>query len=143
MRLPSLLTTLTTTTTTTLALALPSTAPPLPTLTPTTYSGSACPSDGLTLTLGAPSTAPSNTSTSSSAALTFTLSNFLPGFGSFGASLRMCNVAVLVSVEKGWRVRVNDRGTTARGEADLPGNATMFLRDTWMVGGGVMEQVCL
>ncbi|KAF2726922.1 hypothetical protein EJ04DRAFT_529860 [Polyplosphaeria fusca] len=98
---------------------------PQPKLVNTTYYGSACPEGGLEATLG-----PLNTTTNI-APLTFTLSNFLPGLGSFGSSLRMCDITTSIAVDLGWKVNVNARGTTARGNADVPQNATMFLRGTY------------
>ncbi|KAJ4286748.1 hypothetical protein N0V90_013000 [Kalmusia sp. IMI 367209] len=89
------------------------------------YWGSACPQNGLTFTMGSLNT------TTSTLPLTFTLANFLPALGSFGSSLRMCDIVSTVVLPEGWKVTLNARGTTASGNAALPGNATMFLRGTY------------
>ncbi|KAF2012819.1 hypothetical protein BU24DRAFT_412141 [Aaosphaeria arxii CBS 175.79] len=99
---------------------------PQPKLEDIAYWGSACPDGGLSMVVG-----PVNPTTNS-ALLTFTLSNFLPTLeGPFGSSLRMCNIVSHVTVEKGWKMKINSRGTTAQGNAVLPGNATMFFRSTY------------
>jgi hypothetical protein len=107
---------------------------PVSTITNITYAGSACPDDGLAFTLPP-------TSTNSSAPLAFTLSKFLPGFGSFGASLRMCSVVAFVSVQEGWKVVVNGKGTVARGDAELPAGARMYLRGTYAFAESAGMQV--
>ncbi|KAF2793400.1 hypothetical protein K505DRAFT_337836 [Melanomma pulvis-pyrius CBS 109.77] len=98
---------------------------PQPKIANITYWGSACPEGGLDAVIG-----PVN-ATTNIAPLTFTLANFLPALGSFGSSLRMCNIVSHVIIDKGWKVMVNARGTNAQGNTDLPGNATMFLRSTY------------
>jgi len=98
---------------------------PQPRIINASYWGSACPQGGLNAVMG-----PINT-TSNIAPLTFTLANFLPGLGSFGSSLRMCDIVSHITVDKGWKIMVNARGTEAQGNTDLPGNATMFLRSTY------------
>jgi hypothetical protein len=98
---------------------------PQPKVANITYWGSACPEGGLSMVIG-----PANTTTNI-ASLTFTLANFLPTLGSFGSSLRMCDIVSHIVVDKGWKVMVNVRGTHAQGNTDLPGNATMFLRSTY------------
>lgn len=108
---------------------------PEPKIVNATYWGSACPDGGLTAALG-----PMNTTTNT-APFTFSLANFLPALGSFGSSLRMCNIVSHISVDQGWKVRVNARGTYAQGNADLPGNATMFLRSTYMFAEKAEVQV--
>lgn len=108
-----------------------------PSITNITYWGSACPENGgLSFTLGS-----STSANSSTTSLAFTLSNFLPNFGSFGSSLRMCNAVAFLQIGKGWRLRVNEKGTTATGEARLPGNATMYLRGTYMFAEPPFNQV--
>lgn len=98
---------------------------PQPRVVDITYWGSACPEGGLGAVIG-----PVN-ATTNIAPLTFTLANFLPALGSFGSSLRMCNIVSHIIVDKGWKIVVNARGTNAQGNTDLPGNATMFLRSTY------------
>ncbi|CAI6261636.1 unnamed protein product [Periconia digitata] len=122
---------------------------PQPSLTNITYWGSACPPDksGLTTVLGPPST---NTTNTTSFPLSFTLSNFLPTLdGSFGSSLRMCDIVSTVTIGNdddeetpGWKVVVNKRGTGVSGEAKVPGNATMFLRGTYAFVESSEKQVC-
>ncbi|KAF2006746.1 hypothetical protein P154DRAFT_529754 [Amniculicola lignicola CBS 123094] len=89
------------------------------------YWGSACPNGGLSAAIG-----PVNTTTNT-ALLTFTLSNFAPTMGSFGSTLRMCDIVSQVTIDKGWKVQLNARGTSAQGTSDLPSNATMYLRSSY------------
>jgi hypothetical protein len=98
---------------------------PLPKIFDVTYWGSACPEGGLDAVIG-----PVN-ATTNIAPLSFTLENFRPTLGDFGSTLRMCNIDSMISVAEGWKVKVNARGTFAQGNADLPENATMFLRSTY------------
>ncbi|KAF2477212.1 uncharacterized protein BDR25DRAFT_349146 [Lindgomyces ingoldianus] len=98
---------------------------PQPRVANITYWGSACPEGGLRAVIG-PVDATKNI-----APLTFTLANFLPALGSFGSSLRMCNIVSRIIVDNGWKIMVNARGTNAQGNTNLPGNATMFLRSTY------------
>jgi len=98
--------------------------------------GSACPDGGLNAVIG-PVDEATNT-----APLTFTLANFLPALGSFGSSLRMCNIVSHISVADGWKVKVNARGTSAQGNTELPSNATMFLRSTYFFAEAAEIQVC-
>ncbi|KAF1958464.1 hypothetical protein CC80DRAFT_546696 [Byssothecium circinans] len=108
------------------ALALGQANPaPQPNISNITYWGSACPEGGLSAVIG-----PVN-ATTDTASLSFSLANFLPALGSFGSSLRMCNVISHISVAEGWKITVNAHGTNAQGKTDLPGNATMFLRSTY------------
>lgn len=100
-----------------------------------TYWGSACPEGGLDTVIG-----PVN-ATTNIAPVTFTLANFLPALGSFTSSLRMCNIVSNIIVDKGWKVMVNARGTSAQGNTDLPGNATMFLRSTYFFSEKAEVQV--
>lgn len=109
-----------------LASALPKGDPaPQPRIANVSYWGSACPEGGFSVAIG-----PVN-ATTNIAPLTFTLAKFLPELGSFGSSLRMCDIVSHLSVDKGWKIMVNARGTYAQGKADLPENATMFLRSTY------------
>lgn len=108
---------------------------PQPEVVNATYWGSACPDGGLSAAIG-----PVN-ATTNIAPFTFTLANFLPALGSFGASLRMCNIVSHISVDKGWKVMINARGTYAEGNADLPGNSTMFLRSTYAFAANAEIQV--
>ncbi|KAF2659812.1 hypothetical protein K491DRAFT_755117 [Lophiostoma macrostomum CBS 122681] len=109
--------------------ALPAPAPPSAAaaldIKNISYWGSACPTSGLSATLGAVD------NTTGLAPLSFELANFLPALGSFGSSLRMCSIVSFVSVSSGWTVSVNSKGTNARGRADVPGNATMYLRSSY------------
>lgn len=98
---------------------------PVPKIANVTYWGSACPDGGLQAFIG-----PVNTTTNI-APLTFTLANFLPAMGSFGSSLRMCNIISHITIDNGWKIMVNAQGTNAQGNTDLPSNATMFLRSTY------------
>lgn len=101
---------------------------PQPKLLDFEHWGSACPngeSGSLTAVVG-PVDAATNV-----APLTFTLANLLPGFGSFGSSLRMCSIVSHLVVEQGWKLVVNANGTSAQGNTNLPANATMFLRSTY------------
>lgn len=98
---------------------------PQPKILDIDYWGSACPKDGLTAVVG-----PVN-ATTNIAPLTFTLANLLPSLGSFGSSLRMCSIVSHIAVEQGWKVVVNSGGTSAKGNTNLPANATMYLRSTY------------
>lgn len=100
-------------------------ATPQPRIANVSYWGSACPEGGFSVVVG------SVNATTNIAPLTFTLANFLPELGSFGSSLRMCDIISHISVDKGWKIMVNARGTYAQGKAELPEKATMFLRSTY------------
>lgn len=127
----------------TLLLALSTTAAltlPLPTITNITYWGSACPTSGLTFTLPSNTTTPTN---STASPLTFTLSNFLPNFGSFGSSLRMCNAVAFIAVKTGYKVIVNQNGTVAQGNAEVPEGARLYFRASWAFAENMGVQVRL
>ncbi|KAK7183263.1 hypothetical protein DPSP01_011795 [Paraphaeosphaeria sporulosa] len=143
MRLPLAL--LTSSSTTTALTLHQSPAPvPVPAITNISYWGSACPSSGLSYTFPPPAntTAPSNASTAS-VPLAFTLSNFSPTFSSFGSSLRMCNAVVFVAVDKGWKAVVNSKGTAAKGDAQVPEGARLYLRGSWAWAEDMGRQVRL
>jgi hypothetical protein len=110
---------------------------PVPKISNIQYWGSACPDGGLDAVIGAVD------ATTNVAPLSFKLANFLPVLGSFGSTLRMCNIVSNITVDKGWKVKVNARGTTAQGNADVPQNATMFLRSTYFFAEAAETQVSL
>jgi hypothetical protein len=99
---------------------------PQPQLVNITYYGSGCPENG-----GLDAKIGSIDANTSIAPLTFTLSHFTPTLGSFGSGLRMCDITAYISVDTGYKVAVNARGTTARGYANLGGNSTLALRGTY------------
>jgi hypothetical protein len=110
---------------------------PQPKLENITYSGSACPAKGggLKTIIGSIDT---NTGI---APLTFELPDFTPIPGTFGAGLRMCDIVAYISIDSGYKITVNARGTTARGYADLGGNSTLALRGTYQFAESFEDQV--
>lgn len=101
-------------------------AAPKPQLAVVNYYGSACPAGGgIGAEIGALN------ETSNIAPLTFTLPNFTPNLGSFTSSLRMCSIIANVTVEPGWKVAVNARGTYAQGYATADNTTTLGFRGTY------------
>jgi hypothetical protein len=110
----------------TAASALSIAAPPKPQLTIVDYYGSACPAGGgIGATIGALN------ETTNIAPLTFTLPNFTPNLGSFTSALRMCDIIANVTIEPGWKVSVNARGTHAQGYASVDNTTMLALRGTY------------
>jgi len=109
---------------------------PQPQLVNITYYGSGCPADGgLTTKIG-----PLDTKTSISP-LTFTLSDFTPTLGSFESGLRMCDIVAYISVDSGWKIAVNARGTQAEGQASLDSSTLLGLRGTYQFSDNAEVQV--
>jgi len=103
-------------------------AAPQPQLVNITYYGSGCPAEsatGLTAHIGALD------AKTNIAPLTFTLSNFTPTLGSFGSGLRMCDIIAFLSVDRGYKIVVNARGTQAQGYASLDNTTLLALRGTY------------
>lgn len=101
-------------------------AAPKPQVAVVNYAGSACPAGGgIGVEIGALD------ETSNIAPLTFTLPNFTPTLGSFSSSLRMCDVIANITVEPGYKVVVNARGTKAQGYATADSSTTLGFRSTY------------
>ena len=102
-----------------------------------TYYGSACPEGHqLNATIGALHT------TTNTAPLTFTLSDFVPALGSADFALRMCDIIAYLSISPGWKLSVNARGSQARGPLNLNTNSSVGMRGTYQFADNAEAQVC-
>ena len=53
----------------------------------------------------------------------------------------MCDIVSTITIDPGYKFTINAHGTSAKGGADLPGNATMRLRSTYAFAESYDKQV--